>query len=241
MNEEDLLLIDRASRGELTPEEQTEFARRLEQDGSFKALHDEVQVMIQAVKSVAFERLAKEADSKSDRGNVIAWPVPRVLAIAATVTLAVVAGIWLYNSQASDLAEQYYSSYTELEIATPRGGLQLYDLKVRAYERYKAHAIPAASVLLDSALAFDPADGEALLLTGLCRLETSSYQEALAAFEAIPDSQPTRAIADWYSALAYIGLKEYKKASAILTTVEQSSGHPFASKAAELRKKLPGN
>lgn len=239
MNEADFQLIEDAIRGQLSPEKDRAFKLRMESDPEFKRQYEEVDLMIRSIKSVAAERMIRDASrSSSPGGRSISWPTARVVALAASILLVLAAGIWLLNRQSDDLAGQFYTPYAELSISQPRGGQTLYEIKVRALDYYRLHQVAAALQTLDSAFAIDPTDEESLMLTGLCRLEESSYKKALEAFQKIADFQGQGPALQWYTALAHVGLGQHEEARALLKTVRESGSATFAPKAAALERRL---
>lgn len=239
MSEEDFNLIESSLRGQLSADQEEALKSRIEADPELKRHYEEMDLMIRAIKSVAAERMVREAKEEHTSGNVVNWPTPRVMALAATVLLIVASGIWLLTRQQEDLFEQYYTPYAELALSQPRGGQMLYEIKVRALEEYRLHEITSALYMLDSALAIDPEDSESLMLSGLCRLEESSYRKALEAFNKIATVQGNDPALQWYTALAHVGLAEHEEARKILKEIETAGPPEFARKAAELSKRLP--
>lgn len=238
MTEEDIELIERATKGALSVEEKAAFERRLATDESFRALNEDVKSMIAAIRTVAAEKTLQQT-TKEAGGRQVMWRDPRLWAAAATIAIATFLWLWLYTERSSDLVNQYYTTYTTFELTQSRGASESYDLKSKALDAYKAHEIARAMALLDSALAIDPEDEEAIFLTGICHLDESNYQKALQAFEAIQTQIGRNPEWQWYEALTRLGLKQYGRCRELLTEIEKSGKAPYATKAAELKNKLP--
>lgn len=236
MSEQDIDFIDRALHGVLNTQEQEAFARRIEVDPEFRKLYEEVQLMANAVKMVAVETRIMTAGQP--RSKTISWPTPRTLALAATLLLIAVAGIWLYNVNDKQLLNQYYKVYDGMEIQKPRGSESLYQLKVSALNAYQVRDIPSALSKLDSALLISPDDEESFFLLGLCRLEEKAYDEAVEAFDRLGETYSSQPAVLWYKALAHLGLKDTNNCRRLLTELGAGPPNEFQKDAEELLSRI---
>jgi len=239
MKEEDVHLIDRAMRHELSDEEKASYNARLQTDEAFRRLHEDLHLMTSSIKSLAVEKQLKQIEQEGSHGSSLIPFSLRQLALAASLLFIVVTGIWLYMSRSQDLVNQYYTTYNEMEILPSRGSVDLHGLKIRALDAYKLHQIALALTILDSAFSMSSDDEDVLALTGLCRMEESSYQKALEAFNRIEQISGSEPALTWYKALAFLGLKDYAKSRELLQQLKEAETSPFKTRASELLEKIP--
>jgi len=235
MKEEDFDLIEASLRGQLSATEQLALLERVKTDAAFRLDYEEMKLMIIAARELAREKMVDEVKARGP-GKVVQWPAARILAIAASLLLIAVVGIWLYPGD-SDLFSEYYSPYV-LTIDTPRGNAENYESKLRALDLYRNNEATAAIQVVDSVLARDPEDEEAILIKGLSYLSLREFPLALEWLKKI------KSISDavkWYTALAHIGASNKREATALLDQLIESKSVDYAAKASKLRRKLVGD
>ena len=237
MSEVDFDIIEASVRGQLTPPQQEGVNERLKTDPVFRQAYEDVRLMISAAKSVARDKmLAELRNAQKEKGRFIAWPFYRMMALAASIVLIAVVGVWLYQTREEDLFEKYYAPNKSLSFSQPRGDASAYDIKMNALREYKNHQPKTAIQTLDTAFAMNPNDEEALFLAGLCYLEAREFYKSLEEFNKIKDNQDDAVL--WYKALAYLGAGNNDQAKNILSRLAESQSSPYAKRAAELIKKL---
>ncbi len=235
MTEADFNLIEAAIQDQLSPAEIEAVHQRMESDSQFKTNYLEVQLMINATKSVALERVVKEVADSSESSK-INRPLYSTLAIAATLAIIAVAGIWLYRTSSAGLFEEYYSPYESLRFSKSRGSLSTYDLKTVALRKYQNHENTAAIEMLNALLLLDSADRDVLFLMGLSYLDDREFDKAIEILDKIKNPKNDATL--WYSALAYLGAGNKHEARELLMRISVKESQNFSDRAGELLEKL---
>lgn len=151
------------------------------------------------------------------------------LAVAASLLL-VVAAWWLWNSanpKAQRLADNYLNEPFGLSSTTFRDDSQLAPQRKTALEAYQNRRYEAALSAVQSLITANQAQAADYFLAGLCYLyqPNPDYTAAagyLSQARSLDPSKFNDEIA-WYLSLAYIKLKDYKKASFELNQIINSN------------------
>ncbi|MCB0642306.1 MAG: hypothetical protein KDC44_11730, partial [Phaeodactylibacter sp.] len=156
---------------------------------------------------------------KVRRGPVV---MRRWIAIAAGILLLLLAGIFLFQSPDSQqLAEQYFEPFPDALSAQTRGDEVVeYNLN-SALRHYQDGAYDVAISYFETYVSIQNPDAVApLLYQGVSHLALKQYAEALPLLEKVRSSTALRKeyrnAAQWYLAIAYLGLEQEEQARPLL-------------------------
>ncbi len=134
-------------------------------------------------------------------------------------------------SKDTRLFAAYYTELPPLVKTEDQMGIDLAQM-LAPYE--KGNFEEAYDELLPAANAYPAAP----LYLGICALSLGYPQRALDWFDQYLPGDAYRPYADWYSALAYLALRQRAAAVAMLAEITGKSGHPYEKRAADLLEAL---
>ena len=162
------------------------------------------------------------------------------MAIAASLVILAVAGIWLLNANQNTtpgaLFEQYYQApFADRERALEN---QFESLTDEALASFAKEGYKEALNLFDQAAILNPNSLKVAYYRGHCYLNTEKPAEAIVTFEQIVAHGDNIFVVDaeWYLALAYIKTNQIQQAKALLEGIE---GETHKASAAKLLSDLP--
>lgn len=252
--------IDKFLLGEMEEKELEEFRQELASDPELASEVKLQEVVFQAVtdkESAGFQELLNEIRqerseiAKTRQAKTIRFPVRRALAIAATVLLVAIAGIFLYKSQVQPArSESLFAAYFEApavkDILNPAlisrsrdggeppapGDEQLLEVA----KLYENKEYPSA---LDELEAIDPGSldnpSDYHYLAGILYLIDGQPEQALANFDRATSGFPDGRA--WYQALALLKLGRMEEAGRKLEQLA-GYGNPWREKAERILEGL---
>lgn len=214
-------LLERYFENQLSEEEQRIFKNYLDTDASFAAEFTFQKKVQQAIALNEREALKKKLQSfetaKSNTNWISKWSV------AASITLALVAGYWFMNQSPDniELYNQYYQTYPNVIAPTVRGESKT-DLKSKAFFAYDTRNYQKAYVLFSQLYATDKED-YALFYSSVSLIELDKHSEALLLLEKFntATNNPFSPFVAWYKALTYLKLDDKEKAIELLQPLSE--------------------
>lgn len=236
-------LIERYFDNDMTEEEQVQFHRQLKSDIALKHLYDRENLLINTIRFGAaknhlafFKDLEKSLPDVEVQPTKVRWPY---YAVAASILILVVAGIYVFtrrDASPAALYSKHFTPYPNVFEPTVRGSGEMTQRKL-AFVKYGEGDYQQAAELF-SALLTNTREPEILFLLGNANLSLGKTDEARNNFNEVIRSSPTLvAPAQWYLSLAY--LKDGQTAAAIETLrVVAADKNRYSEKANELLKQL---
>ena len=235
-------LTDRYLAHTLSDSEREAFEQRCESDSEFAA---EVKIQLKAryferstARDAFKNRIREHLETKAQEKPIRKISASYYWAAAAVIVLFVGGWWWQYMRPLS--LQQVYSHYYDTPSMISRNAFDgpNWEQAMALYEEGNyEEAIRALEYLLRNS-AFEQA-AEARLFMGICYMEQAHFKEALHSFDQIPEASALREEALWYTAFAYIKLKDRAKAVASLERIGTlGRSHDMEKKAAEVLKKL---
>ncbi|HEY0652589.1 MAG TPA: tetratricopeptide repeat protein [Chryseosolibacter sp.] len=236
-------LIERYFDDEMTEAEKNDFQQQLKSDRELKHMYDREHLLINTVRFGAakshldflkeLEKSLPEITVETKRSN---WPY---YAVAASVVLLVVTGIYLFTDNEpnpSALYAEYYTPFPNVWEPTVRGS-ETVTQRSLAFQKYEEGDYLQAVDLFKALLA-EKREPEILLLLGNANLSLGNTTEARENFnEVLRSSSTIAAPAQWYLALSY--LKDNQRTEAIANLKMLADGkNAYTVKAKDLLKRL---
>lgn len=163
----------------------------------------------------------------------------RLLVAASLTALIIMAGGFFYfNRNTPDRLYARYYQETDLPSVIKRGGVTdvLEDGVIAFQNENYEEAISILSSYLDESEDPDPA---AYIYRGVSRVWTKDYEQALGDFDSMINSGSIDASQGlWFKALAYLKMKDKRKAIDILETIVQNPSNFKSTEARELLDRL---
>ena len=191
------------------------------------ALREKVEMLKELEESIGIK-------STEQTGRVI--NLNQVMAIAASLTLFIVAGLWFFNNSNPSTDELYSSYYSKVpgiseSMRSTDDEQSIFDLAIGAYNASE----------YESALAqFESIDNhKALFYQGIIRMELGEYEDAietLLAYNEIAKSEESFPVR-YYLALCYLKIGEVSTSKSYLQGVNESNSE-YYQRAQELLDKL---
>lgn len=218
-NTEHITLFDQYLSNELDAEARANFEARLEQEPEFKVSFEKYREFEQTIRDAETAEIYDRVRSwESKSGQSSGGKSPRKLWIAVAAAAAVVAVLFTIDwggPSNGELVAQYFEPYGN--VSTVRGKKETIDKGLMYYEKGEYQK---------ALLHFEnyPEDTLAIFYSGEAYLALDEYQKAVEAFDAIIAMDNLFSeVAMFHKALALVGLKEEKKAIAILEKIPESS------------------
>lgn len=150
------------------------------------------------------------------------------------VLLLLFAGLAFQTFAPSKEAKLFAAHYTELPPPVKTNDQMGLDLAKMLAPYEKGNFAEAYDELLPAANAYPAAP----LYLGLCALSLDQPQRALDWFDQYLPGDTYRPYADWYSALAYLALRQSAAAVGMLAEITGQPNHPYGKRAADLLEVL---
>jgi len=245
---DDNRLIDDYILGLLNEEELNLFEEKLKTDEKFVAQLNMRKGIINGIEAFGRQNLKEEL--KNIHQEVISQKVEKpakerrlipYIAVAATISILVIALFWLLNFDSNpshnDLYSQYFAPYT-LSIAQRSDNKEV-DIKISQLyndKKYK-EVIPLLKTKLQP---LAPKPSSLLLATGIAHLEIGQAKDALKYFNQITANEDFNFENEvqWYSALAYLKLGDIKLCKKQLQSLVNDPKADHHQTAKELIEKL---
>lgn len=161
--------------------------------------------------------------------------LPRALApYLIALLLGLFAWLALQTFGPSREAKLFAAFYTELPPPVKTNDQMGLDLAQMLQPYEEGNYLEAYDELLPAANAYPAAP----LYLGICALSLGQGQRALDWFNQYLPGDTYRPYADWYSALAYLALKQKAAAVAMLAEISGKAGHPYEKRATDLLEAL---
>ncbi len=237
----DIDLIDKYLREELSGNTLQDFEHRLATDMEFAQQVDWHKRLVSGIKKQSQRELKSYLQSLEGRESTTdeKKTVPLnywKFAIAASVILLMIAAFWVYlfRPAPQDLFAQYYQPYPNVETTVERNE-QDTDAYTQAFQWYEDGQYDKAATAFEHLLSSDNQTEAVYFYAGLTALERNLPKAALTHFENIITNPENKYYqqALWYAALAAIKQKDINRAKAYLQTLSDKGGF-YENKAEQL-------
>jgi len=239
-DENDIDLIDKYLREELSGNALQDFEHRLATDTDFAQQVDWHQRLVSGIKKQSQREIKSYLQSLEEQEKTTneKKTVPMnywKFAIAASVVLLIIAAFWVYLFQPAprDLFAQYYEPYPNVEATVERNE-QDTDAYTQAFRWYEDGAYEKATSAFQQLIQENPTE-TLYFYAGLTALERNLPKAALTHFENVITNHENKYYqqALWYAALTAIKQKDIKRAKAYLQTLSDKGGF-YGNKAEQL-------
>ncbi|WP_179009183.1 tetratricopeptide repeat protein [Winogradskyella forsetii] len=212
--------------GKLNTSEKARFEDLLQNDANFKAqvtLEEEVKTAIISTKKDDLRQRLQQLEQPKKKSKYY------IIAIAASIVIAFgVFGLLQSKETLSnqELYAQYYEPYSNI-IAPASRGDELKDEKSKAFRYYDTKDYKTALDKFNS-LYDTTQESYYLFYQGVCELELSNTQNAIAIFKShqnYTDKLFTQS--NWYLALAYLKANNTKDAKVLLKTISIEKSYNY--------------
>ncbi|MEM6801600.1 MAG: hypothetical protein AAF696_09350 [Bacteroidota bacterium] len=252
MNEEIVEKIEQYLAGTLPQNEILAFETEVQADPQLAAAIREQYAGMLAVQQAGDRELKAQLNQRGqqqfDGGKVIKpnfWNRPTVwLAIAAALAVLITFAIVLNNQEAPALPELYAQYESELDNALSQSR-DISEKKDSLWEEvvlsFQEEEVEERLKDLNTYIergSSKSKKGEAYLLKGVILLKERNSEEAVAAFEQVPEEHQYSRDAAWYTALAYMQADNLSAAKAALTSIAESKVHKKRKEAREILESL---
>ena len=220
------LLLEKYLLNSLDSAEREEFDQLMDQDEEFRK---EVLTQERLVKGIRFNHLEdkmnmlknlEEASTKKEKkGRIVNLLLDRRLAIAASITVIVAVGIWVFQGGgSSDLYNEYYTFLPATEVV--RGDESGFG---SALSSYNAKNFEEAEKALNNF-----SEVRAIFYRAICLMELGHYSQAAGLFQNYIDQNDNEPLpAEYYLGLCYVKLDDIEKAKEALNSVSESETYYF--------------
>ncbi len=248
MDEALLRKIDQYLHDEMPPHEEEEFELQITKDNDLRnyiQLYTGIDKTMKAENTSPNENELRQTLQQMNRkyftqgGKVKQGSFKKWLAIAASVIIAVAAGIYLLLPN-KPTAEKLYARFAQHDALNIQlRGSTTDSLAQNAAAAFNKKEYANALPLLENYLRLQADDIQMKFSLAICYMETGKYNEADAIFTTTSSGQTAyAATAQWYLALLALKQKDYAKCRAVLNSIPTTSS--FFNKAKELLTALPG-
>lgn len=236
-------LVERYFDNEMTEDEKVTFNEQLKSDVELKHLFDREKLLINTVRFGAaknhldfFKELEKSLPTVDVEQKNATWVY---YAAAASITIAIVAGIFLLRTTEPTPAElyaEYFTPHPNSFEPIVRGTDELTP-RAKAFQKYEEGDYQQAAALFSELLG-ENREPEILLLLGNANLAVGKTEDAKSNFnEVIRISENLKAAAEWYLSLCYLKNGETEAGMEILKSLATSDSK-YAPKAQDLITRL---
>ena len=230
--------------GSLTKTARDSFEAVLARDPQLADKVNDLKAIEAGLNAAGMEAFLNDLQEWENNLSVTQAPVPgwkKYLAVAAIVTLVIIPAIYLFSSKqqtSEELFLAYYQPYEEMLTTRGNGADSLGMLLADGMDAYNRGAFQLCSELLESYLQQNPDADRVALYLGIAQLEMNQKQSAEANFIRAQNDPAFQHQAQWYQALSYLKFDETGKATALLRSISQNTGHYRKEQAARLLEQL---
>jgi TolA-binding protein len=225
--------IDRYLSGGMDAAEKQAFEAELATDAQLAedlALQRDMDVFLRRQK----QRKALQSQLEGMRGAKTASLPRRRLLWAAAISAAAALAFFVLRPALFGPSYERYAQFPTLALAEKSAGAQDWSLAETAFNEGD---YAAAAPLLEAYVAAFPADRQALLFLGICKMELDRHEEARQIFRSFSGDDPSlKDYADWYLALSFLKTKDIEACRAALEDISPESG--FYEEARGLMRRL---
>jgi len=233
--------------GNLKGENLKDFENRLQQDPALAAEVQEYQQLELGLHSIGAEQFKnevsqwEEAYQKTQRTDHKVFTLRRYYAVAATIALLIVAGIYFLRNTPPDMDQLYAQNYVPYEdMILDRGasseGAQSF--LIAGMEAYNHQQYALAEENLQAYLREEPTHYGAALYLGIAQMELNQFDEAASNFDLALQDPKFAQQAQWYLSLLYLKSQQPEKAKTTLQAIAQNPQHYKSGTAAGLLGEL---
>lgn len=252
MNEDLLEKIEQYLAGTLPKDEISAFEAEIQADPKLAAAFREQYLGMMAVQQAGDldlkAQLYQRGRQQFDGGKVIKpnfWNRPTVwLAIAAALAVLITFAIVLNNQEAPALPDLYAQYEADMEDALSQSRAPA-EKKDSLWEEvnlsFQKQDIDGKLKSLDTYIdagTNEGKKGEAFLFKGIILLKLKNTEEAIKAFEQVPDEHLYSRDAAWYTALAFMQANDLEGTKTALAPIAKSNAHPKREEAREILEML---
>jgi tetratricopeptide (TPR) repeat protein len=239
--ENDIGFMEAYLTGTMLPNEKNAFENRLETDKAFAeefmSFRTSYQAIILQSRKELKEHLKGLEKNKTSEAKIINWRYVS-LAVAASLSLAILIINLLSSPSTDDLYKTYYSVYPNVVAPIERSTQIAVDSYKKPFQLYEDARYEEALLQFNELLQTKPTSPALNLYAGFCALALKDSKTAIAYFEVVINNPPNDflATARWYSALAY--LQEENKEQAMAMLVQLKQNHFYRERAGRLLQDL---
>lgn len=168
------------------------------------------------------------------------FPQSWVLAIAATLTLLIVALV-VFNQQFGNTSQDLYASYYQPLSAKNVRGTAQEELQANMLKAYNTSDYQSAKPLLEQLLEKQPENAERLtLLLANCLLNLDNTSKVIQLLKplSIQNTSDFQEDAQWYLALSYLKANQIDEAKELIKEIQSNPNHLYTTKAKQLAIEL---
>ncbi|UZR97806.1 tetratricopeptide repeat protein [Chondrinema litorale] len=238
-------LIQDYLNGTLTIEKKALIEKELEEDAEFAAEVKEFETLETGLHSIGVDAFKedmlqweKEYQQKQKPTGKIIKFWPGYLAVAATILLLLVAGLFLYNTESDNnaLYASHFVAYEDMIIS--RGEASPESLLITGMEAYNNEEFATASEKLNGYLVKNTENKGVALYLGIAQMQIGKYTEAASSFNMAQQDLKFKQQAQWYEALLYIKSEQLDKAKSLLQQISKDTQHYKSEEAVEILEEL---
>ena len=231
----------------LDDDQRLEFERRYREDAEFKAMADEIELDVVAIRESGREQLKQKFTSWDQQAGNETTELKQVqfsawrIGIAASLFLA--AGLYFYfmaPKSGDELYATYYEPYQNFEYTAVRDEVpDSLLLKYRAFANYDTGNYKEALVHFDKMVELDPDNVPIRFFRAMCLFERIEYEQALKEFQQVAASDHVyyADAAIWYAALIHLRHEKYDKVRVFLNDLSSRTGD-YQQRAKQLNREL---
>lgn len=222
--------IDAYLLGQLSPEERKAFEEAMNQHETLRQQVDEHRLLIEGIEQAGNERV-KARFQQLERSKPYRRNIRFRMAVAASLIVLVVAGIFLFNALNRTDAQQIFAShfdpYPVIEQGTIRGTNDGSEL-VQGLQAYEQGQYATAIDLLVPFQSANPHQTIVQFYLGLSYLANNQAERAVVVLRPLADNSDFALSeqATWYLGLAYLKTGATAKSTAIFDQLQKESNDP---------------
>ena len=226
-------LIQDYLNGTLTTDTKLLFEKQLDEDAEFAAEVKELEDLETGLHSIGLDMLKEEVNnweqefkekSKPKTKLIQLWP--KYTAVAASVILLIVAGLFVYNGTPdnNELYAEYFDPYEDMILT--RGDISNSEsLLIAGMEAYNNEEFTTASEKLNDYLLNNNENKGVALYLGIAQMQIGKYSEAAISFGLAQQDVKFKQQAQWYEALLYVKSNQTEKARSLLEIIGKNTDH----------------
>ncbi len=245
MNDDDLILIERYLKDELSDSEKESVESRAENDTSFAreiALQKDMFHGIESHFDNKIKNLLAETEHNMQKEAKVVQPnfwISRGLPMAAAIIVFMMVGYLLIKEKPTgqELFISYYETYPNIVTPLDRSSGTGSNTALSYYENGD---FQQALSLLEKEILASPEDIGLQFYFGICQLEVGNIDFAITELKSISDanSEIFSEPATWYLALAYLRANKLAEAKNTLRSIQEMKNNAYQKRATKLLEEM---
>ena len=240
-------LIQDYLEGKLEDKDLKDFENRLQQDPALAAEVQEFQDLELGLHGIGADQFKEEVKQWEAAYRQTQQPAHKVFslrryyAVAATIALFIVAGIYFLMPGTPGMDQLYaqnYVPYEDMILDRSNASEGAQSFLVAGMEAYNQQQYAQAAENLQAYLREAPSQYGAALYLGIAQMELNQFDEAESNFDLALQDPRFAQQAQWYRALLYLKSQQPEKAKAALQAIAQNPQHYKSGTAANLSEEL---